>query len=1120
MHSIHSLFHSTTQAVAFRVFGSLHKRGRLPASCSVLALMLCGAWVGVHAQTAHFAWAQSVIANAANNGLDLPFGIAVDDGGNVYIADSNNDRVLKETFSAGSYTQSVVANAAINGLASYPYGVAVDGSGNVYIGDTSNARVLKETLSAGGYTQSVVADGLNNHLAGPYSIAVDVSGNVYIADLANNRVLKETLSAGSYTQSVVANSATNGLDEPMGVAVDGTGNVYIADYANSRVLKETLSAGSYTQSVVENSATNGLLYPQGVAVDGSGNVYIAGSVGVLKETPSASGYVESFVANNANNGLNYPSGVAVDRNGRFYIVDRGNSRVLEEASSGGNFGAVNVGSTSLTPISMVFTFDTAGTLGSTSVVAQGAKGLDFVDAGSGTCKAGTAYTAGETCTVDVSFKPKFAGTRYGAAELLDSSGNVLATGYVQGTGVGPQVTFLPGTQSVIANSANNGLNHPFGVAVDGSGNVYISDDWNNRVLKETLSAGTYTQSVVANYASNGVYNPWGVAVDGNGNVYIADYYNQRVLKETPSARGYTQSVVANASINGLNSPEGVAVDGSGNVYIADYWNNRVLKETLSAGSYTQSVVANAAVNGLDETAGVAVDGSGNVYIADYYSKRVLKETLSAGNYTQTVIANSANNGLDYPYGVAVDGSGNVYIADSANNRVLKETPSAGSYAQSVIANSAANGLDSPMGVAVDGSGNVYIADGFNARVLNEDFADPPSLTFASAPVGARSSDSPQTVTLENIGNAALSFPVPATGNNPSISPNFTLNSSLESACPFVSAGSSSPGVLAAGTSCLFPISFSPTTQGSLSGSLVLTGNALNISGSTQSISLSGAGTPAPATLTSPTPGSTLAGSSVVFTWPAVAAIPIYDLHLSTVGPGDSDLYSSGAVAGPYVTVTGLPTNGATIYARLYSWTASAWHYTDTTYTAAAQAVLTTPTPGSLLTGPSVTFDWTAATGSGNQGYWLFLGTTGFGSNNLYDSHQQTATSATFNNLPTNGETIYARVYTRYNGTLVYNDYTYTAWRQPPVMTSPAPGSTLTGASATFTWTAASPGNQGYWLFLGTTGVGSKNLYDSGQQTATSGIFSNLPTNGETIYARLYTRYSGVLVYNDYTYKAQ
>jgi len=181
-------------------------------------------------------------------------------------------------------------------------------------------------------------------------------------------------------------------------------------------------------------------------------------------------------------------------------------------------------------------------------------------------------------------------------------------------------------------------------------------------------------------------------------------------------------------------------------------------------------------------------------------------------------------------------------------------------------------------------------------------------------------------------------------------------------------------------------------------------------------------------------------------------------------------------------------------------------------------VMVSPTAGSTLPGTSATFTWTAETS--DQGYWLFLGTTGIGSKNLYDSGQQTATSATVSNLPANGETIYARIYTRYNGVLVYNDYTYVASMQKPVLTSPVPGSTLPGTSATFTWTAAAPGNQGYWLFLGTTGVGSKNLYDSGQQTATSATVSGLPTNGATVYARLYTRYNGVLVYNDYTYKAQ
>jgi len=819
------------------------KQGCLATLWGLFAVVACGAWSAAVAQTAHFARAQSVVANAANDGLFHASGVAVDGSGNVYVADSGNDRVLKETLSAGGYIQSVVANAANNGLGS-PAGVAVDGSGNVYIADYEYSQVLKETTSAGGYTQSVVANSTDNGLSGPAGIAVDGGGNVYIADLSNSRVLKETLSADSYTQSVVANAASNGLSAPWGVAVDRSGNVYIADFMNYRVLKETLSAGDYTQSVVANAATNGLFLPYGVAVDRSGNVYIADSANnrVLKETFSEGTYAQTVVADSATNGLDYPYAVAVDVGGTVYIADYNNNLVLKETSSGGNFGTVNVGSASPSPISMIFTFNTAGTLGSTAVVTQGATGLDFSNAGTGTCTAGTAYTVGESCTVDVSFKPKFAGTRYGAAELLNGSGKVIATGYVEGTGVGPQVNFPPGTQSVVASATNNGLNHPFGVAVDGNGNIYIADDWNNRVLKETLSAGSYVQSVVANNANNGLYDPWDVAVDGSGNVYIADYYNQRVLKEMPSAGGYTQSVVANYASNGLNSPEGVAVDGSGNVYIADYWNSRVLKETLSAGGYTQSVVADGPVNGLDETAGVAVDGSGNVYIADYYSNRVLKETLSADGYTQTVIANSANNGLKYPYGVAVDGSGNIYIADSDNSRVLKETPSAGSYTQSVIANAANNGLDNPYAVAVDGSGNVYIADSFNSRVLKEDFADPPSLTFAATAVGKTSTDSPQTVTVENVGNAPLSFPIPTTGTNPSIATNFTLNSSGAAACKVENSGTATEETLSPNASCEFAISFEPEIGGTLSGSLVLTDTNLNASApgyASQSILLTG-----------------------------------------------------------------------------------------------------------------------------------------------------------------------------------------------------------------------------------------------------------------------------------------
>jgi sugar lactone lactonase YvrE len=1074
--------------------------------------MLCGACLSAHAQSAHFAWAQSIVLN----GLFSPQAVAVDGSGNIYIADTYNEQVLKVTLSDGGYTQSVVATSAANGL-NRPYGVAVDASGNVYIADYENSRVLKETLSAGSYTQSVVANAASQSLSYPGAVAVDGNGNVYIDDWGNSRVLKETLSAGAYTQSVVINYVNNGQELSRGVAVDLSGNVYIADYGESQVLKETPSTDGYVQSVVANSAINGLNGPHAVAVDGSGDVYIGDSNNerVLKESFSAGSYTQSVVANHAINDLEAPVGVAADGSGNIYITDFESSRVLKESSSGGNFGTVNVGSTNPTPISVIFAFDTAGTLGSTAVVTEGVPNLDFTDAGSGTCKAGTAYTAGQSCTVDVSFKPKFAGTRYGAAELLDGSGNVLAIGYVQGTGVGPQVTFLPGTQSVVANAATNGLDTPQGIAVDGGGNIYIADSSNNQVLKETLSAGSYNQSVVAN-AANGLKYPVGVAVDASGNVYIADPENGSVLKETRSSGGYTQSVVANAANNGLSNPQGVAVDGGGNLYIADWSINQVLKETPSAGGYTQSVVAGSATGGLMWPTGVAVDGSGNVYIADWSINLVLKETFSAGSYTQSIVASS---GLNEPYGVAVDGSGNVYIADYGSNRVLKETPWAGNYTESVVANYANNGLLYPGWVALDGSGNVFIPDSDNNRVLKEDFADPPSLTFAQTAVGSTSSDSPQTITLVNDGNAALSFPIPSTGNNPSISTNFTLNSSVASACTLISSSSSSPGALAAGESCLLPISFSPTVVGSLSGPLVLTDNALNISGSTQSIPLSGTGVSPTAVLTSPTPGSTLTGTSIKFTWSAVGGVSAYDLHLSAVAPGGYDLYVSGHITGTSVTVNGLPSNGETIYARLYSIINGATVYNDYTFKAMSVllATLTSPAPSSTLTSNSVKFTWSA--GSAVSQYDLHLSAVAPGGYDLYLSGHITGTSTTATGLPTNGEKIYARLYTILNGVTFYNDYTYTAISVSSAkVTSPAPSSTLTSNSVSFTWSAGTAGSQ-YDLHLSAVAPGGFELYFSGHIAGTSTTVNGLPTNGEKIYARLYTIVNGVTVYIDSTYTA-
>jgi len=274
-----------------------------------------------------------------------------------------------------------------------------------------------------------------------------------------------------------------------------------------------------------------------------------------------------------------------------------------------------------------------------------------------------------------------------------------------------------------------------------------------------------------------------------------------------------------------------------------------------------------------------------------------------------------------------------------------------------------------------------------------------------------------------------------------------------------------------------------------------------------------------AALTSPAPGGMLSGSNVAFTWTLATGATSYELFLGSTAKGSYNLYYSENITATSAVVGGLPTNGETIYARLYTNFNGTLEYNDYTYKAVpqAQATLTSPASGSMLPGTGVTFTWTAAAGATD--YEFFVGSTGPGSYNLYYSGNTLATSATVGGLPTNGETVYARLYTKFNGVLEYNDYVFTALSQAPaVLASPTPGSTLPGTCVTFKWTALTSATD-YEFFIGSTGAGSYNLFYSGNTTATSLMACGLPTGGATLYARLYTKFTGNLEYSDYTFKA-
>jgi hypothetical protein len=181
------------------------------------------------------------------------------------------------------------------------------------------------------------------------------------------------------------------------------------------------------------------------------------------------------------------------------------------------------------------------------------------------------------------------------------------------------------------------------------------------------------------------------------------------------------------------------------------------------------------------------------------------------------------------------------------------------------------------------------------------------------------------------------------------------------------------------------------------------------------------------------------------------------------------------------------------------------------------ATMSSPVSGKVLGATNQVFDWTAGTEATE--YYLDLGTTAPGSSNLYASGWQTATSATVTSLPAKAVTVYARLYSKVGGVVVYNDYTYTEAGTPAAMSTPAGGSTLGTSDVKFTWTAGYGATE-YYLDLGTSAPGSYNLYASGWQTATSATVTSLPAHGATVYARLYSKVEGVVVYNDYTYVEQ
>ena len=624
--------------------------------------------------------------------------IFLDHGGNLYVADLNNNRI--QEFTSGSTIGVTVAGgngagSAANQLQA-PTSVFVDEAGNVFVVDDGNHRIQKW---APGATSGVTVAGGNgpgaaaNQLQYPFGLYVDGFGNIFVADASNNRIQEWTPGATSGITVAGGNglgSGSNQLNDPRSVWMDANGNLYVSDNLNNRVQKFTL----------QNTINNNFTVP-------SPGVYIAVVTFTTGCTESSNqitieGFANPSIAISASaNPINICTNVTFTAAATHAGISPSFQWKINNVNVGTNQPTFQTGVLQNSDVVSCVLIPNDPCISNipllSNAIVIGVNGLPQV-----AMISKNAFCPGDTLAItSVDSLSKI---------IWSETGTPVKT--VTANPVGTCITVAGGNGQ---GPGNNQLFLPTDAIVDAQGNLYIADMSNNRIEKWAPGATSGTSVIIEQLNA-----PSNVAVDAAGNVYVSDGVSA-VLKFTPvSVNGI---VVAGgngmgSNANQLSSPAFLFLDDANNLYIGDLINYRIQKWAPGATSGVTVAGGNGVglANNQIQPTSFFVDKAGNIFIADAFNDRVVEWTPGATSGVEILGQSDINFG---PHGIWLDTSGNLYLTDNVDNSVEEFAP--GSKTGVTIAGgngagNAANQLFVPESICMDAQGNLYVTDFYNNRV--------------------------------------------------------------------------------------------------------------------------------------------------------------------------------------------------------------------------------------------------------------------------------------------------------------------------------------------------------------------------------------------------------------------